>query len=114
MIDIFDIIAIGLFGVILAVGVQVVVTLGSLPGQVAKKRSHPQTAAVNIASWVGIATLALGAVVPSADASSFILMGILWPVALVWAFQKPIAAGPPLAEPQSEGPQRAGGREVAS
>ena len=87
---------------------------GSLPGQVAKKRSHPQTAAVNIASWVGIATLALGAVVGGTDATSFILMGILWPVALVWAFQKPIPAGPPLTELQSEGHQRPGGREVVS
>ena len=114
MIDVFDIVAFVVFGAILAVGVQVVVTLGSLPGQVAKKRDHPQTAAISIASWVGIATLALGAVVGGTDAISFILMGILWPVALVWAFQKPIAAGPPLAVPQPEGPQRPGGREVAS
>src|SRR5262249_58668618 len=97
--DIYDIIALGLFGAILAVGVQVVVTLGSLPGQVAQKRCHPQTAAINIAGWVGIATLALGAVVGGTDAISFILMGILWPVTLVWAFQKPLAAGPPPAEP---------------
>ena len=112
--DTYDIIAFVLFGAILAVSVQVVVTLGTLPGQVAKTRDHPQTAAINIASWVGIATLALGAVVGGTDAISFILMGILWPVALVWAFQKPIAAGPPLAELQSEGHQRSGGREVAS
>jgi len=112
--DTYDIIAFVLFGAILAVSVQVVVTLGTLPGQVAKTRDHPQTAAINIASWVGIATLALGAVVGSTDATSFILMGILWPVALVWAFQKPIAAGPPLAVPQPEGHQRPGGREVAS
>ena len=114
MIDVFDIIAFVVFGAILAVGVQVVVTLGTLPGQVAKTRDHPQTAAINIASWVGIATLVLGAAVGGTDAISFILMGILWPVALVWAFQKPIAAGPPLAVPQPEGHQRPGGREVAS
>ena len=112
--DTYDIIAFVLFGAILAVSVQVVVTLGTLPGQVAKTRDHPQTAAINIASWVGIATLVLGAVVGGTDAISFILMGILWPVALVWAFQKPIAAGPPLAVPQPEGHQRPGGREVAS
>src|SRR5262245_10350747 len=112
--DTYDIIAFVLFGAILAVSVQVVVTLGTLPGQVAKTRDHPQTAAINIASWVGIATLVLGAVVGGTDAISFILMGILWPVALVWAFQKPIAAGPPLAVPQPEGHNRQGGREVAS
>ena len=36
MYDIYDIIALGLFGAILAVSVQVVVTLGSLSGQVAR------------------------------------------------------------------------------
>jgi hypothetical protein len=60
MIDVFDLIAFVLFGAILAVLVQVVVTLGSLPGQVAQQRGHPQAAAINIASWVGIATPALG------------------------------------------------------
>jgi len=97
MIDVFDIIAFVVFGVILAVSLQVVVTLGSLPGQVAEKRAHPQVAAINIASWVGIATMTLGAVVSSAEASAFILMGILWPFALVWAFLKPVGAGPRLA-----------------
>ena len=101
MIDVFDIIAFVLFGVLLAVFLQVLVTLGSLPGQVARKRAHPQAAAINIASWVGIATLALGAVVPRADANAFTLMGILWPIALVWGFLKPVAAGPPPAGPQS-------------
>src|SRR5262245_32868533 len=115
MYDIYDIIALGLFGAILAVGVQVVVTLGSLPGQVAKQRDHPQTAAINIASWLGLATLVLGAVVASgAEAISFTAMGCLWPLALVYAFLKPIGAGPPPAELQSEGHQRPGGREVAS
>jgi hypothetical protein len=38
MIDVFDIIAFVLFGVLLAVIVQVVVTLGSLPGQIARLR----------------------------------------------------------------------------
>src|SRR5262245_2854914 len=112
--DTYDIIAFVLFGAILAVGVQVVVTLGSLPGQVAKQRDHPQTAAINIASWVGIATLALGAVVGGTDATSFILMGILWPVALVWAFWKPGAAGPPLAGLRPDAQNRPGGTEVAS
>ncbi len=51
----------------------IVVTLGQLPGQIAKQRNHPQAAAINIASWLGIATL-----------------GILWPFALIWAFLKPL------------------------
>lgn len=53
----------------------VVVTLGQLPGQIATKRNHPQAAAINIASWLGVATL-----------------GILWPFAMIWAFTKPFRA----------------------
>ena len=46
----------------------VIVILGSLPGKIARKRDHPHADAVNVASWIGIAT------------------GILWPFAFVWAF----------------------------
>ena len=46
----------------------VIVVLGSLPGKIARKRGHPHADAVNVASWIGIAT------------------GILWPFAFVWAF----------------------------
>ena len=115
MYDIYDIIAIALFGGILTVLVQVVVTLGSLPGKIGQKRGHPQTAAITIASWLGIATLVLGALVASgAEAISFTAMGFLWPFALVWAFQKPSAASRPPAERQSDGHNRPGGEEVAS
>ena len=46
----------------------VIVILGSLPGQIARKRGHPHADAVNVAGWIGIAT------------------GVLWPFAFVWAF----------------------------
>ena len=46
----------------------VIVILGSLPGKIARKRAHPHADAVNVASWIGIAT------------------GVLWPFAFVWAF----------------------------
>ena len=75
MIDILDIIAFVVLAVILAAAVVIVVTLGSLPGQIAQKRGHPQAAAINVASWLGVATL-----------------GLLWPLALVWAFTKPASA----------------------
>ena len=48
MIDIFDIIAFVLFGGILVVMVQVVVTLGTLPYRIAQKRGHPQAEAIPI------------------------------------------------------------------
>lgn len=46
----------------------VIVILGSLPGKIAVKRGHPAPDAVNVASWIGIAT------------------GIFWPIAFIWAF----------------------------
>lgn len=75
MIDAFDIFAFVVFGVLLAAGVIIVVTLGQLPGQIAQQRGHPQAAAINVASWLGVATL-----------------GLLWPLALIWAFLKPLSA----------------------
>jgi len=112
--DVFDTIALVMFGVLLLIIVQVVVTLGSLPGNTARKRGHPHADAVNITSWVGIGSLALGTVLTGKDALTFTTVGALWPFALVWAFLKPIAAGPPLSEPQSDRRQRSGGEEVTS
>jgi hypothetical protein len=73
--DVFDIFAFAVFAVLIAAAVTVIVDLGSLPGAIARKRGHPQAAAVNVASWLGLATL-----------------GILWPLALIWAFWRPNAA----------------------
>jgi hypothetical protein len=75
MIDTFDLMAFAVFAVLLAAVVVIVVMLGSLPGSIARKRGHPQAAAINVASWLGIATL-----------------GLLWPLALIWAFLKPAGA----------------------
>jgi Protein of unknown function (DUF3302) len=72
MIDVFDIFAFAVFAVLIAVAVIVVVTLGQLPGKIAQQRGHPQAAAINVAGWLGVATL-----------------GLLWPLALIWAFLKP-------------------------
>jgi hypothetical protein len=56
---------VALFGVIVAF-------LGMLPGKIAKSRNHPQTEAINVASWLGIITA-----------------GLLWPFALIWAYIRP-------------------------
>jgi hypothetical protein len=74
-IDVFDIFAFAVFGVLLMAVVVIVVTLGQLPGRIAKQRNHPQAAAINVASWLGVATL-----------------GLLWPFALIWAFLEPFSA----------------------
>jgi hypothetical protein len=50
------------------VALAVVVLVAALPGKIARSRNHPQQQAVNICGWVGLPT------------------GILWAVALVWAY----------------------------
>jgi hypothetical protein len=80
MSDVFDIFAFVVFAVLLAAVVFIVVSLGSLPGAIARKRGHPYPAAVTVASWLGIATA-----------------GLLWPLALIWAFLTPPATVDPRA-----------------
>ena len=50
------------------------VILGMLPGRIARDRNHPQSEAINICGWIGALT-----------------MGILSPIAYVWAYTKPQA-----------------------
>ncbi len=59
----------------------VVVILGTLPGKIAKRRHHPQSEAINVASWLSIITLGL------------------WPLVLIWAYIRP---GEPSAVATSE------------
>ena len=66
---ILDAFAFVVFAVLTLVAVVIVVSLGKLPGQLARKWGHPQAAAINATSWIGIAT-----------------GGLLWPIAFIWAF----------------------------
>jgi hypothetical protein len=45
--------------------------LGSLPGEIARSRNHPQADAISVCGWMGVITL------------------VLWPLALIWAYLKP-------------------------
>ena len=69
ILDIFTfivlIVLVGAFLVLAAV-------LGGLPGKVAKQREHPQQDAINVCGWLGLITL-----------------GLLWPLALIWAYTNP-------------------------
>jgi len=76
------------FAVLIAVAVIIVVKLGQLPGQLARKWGHPQAAAINATSWIGIAT-----------------GGLFWPVAFIWAFMIPIAR-PDLGSRDNQQPRR--------
>jgi len=53
--DVLDIFAFIVFGVLLAVAVILVVTVGQLPGQIAQKRGHPQAAAITATGWLVLA-----------------------------------------------------------
>jgi hypothetical protein len=97
MFDVFDILVFGVFAVLIAAFVVIVVTLGQLPGQIAKRRGHPQAAAINVLGWVGLLT------------------GVLWLLALTWAFMKPLPESLSTARKErdlspSSGPEPVGSR----
>ena len=70
-----DIFALVVIAILLAVVIWLVVLLGNMPGDIARKRQHPQAEAISALGWVGIITMGLG-----------------WFVAIVWAYYKPGAA----------------------
>jgi len=72
---ILDAFAFVVFAVLITVAVVAIVNLGRLPGRLAWKWGHPQASAINVASWIGMAT-----------------GGLLWPLALIWAFITPSAS----------------------
>jgi hypothetical protein len=74
---VLDAFAFVVFAVLIFVGVVIGVSLGKLPGQLAQKWGHPQAAAINAMSWIGIAT-----------------GGLLWPIAFIWAFTNPFGTKP--------------------
>ncbi len=71
--DFFDIFALIVMAILLAVVIWLVVLLGSMPGNIARKRGHPQTEAIQVLGWIGIITL-----------------GISWFIAIVWAYTNPV------------------------
>lgn len=71
--DFLDIFALIVMAILLAVVIWLVVLLGSMPGNIARKRGHPQTEAIQALGWIGIITL-----------------GISWFIAIVWAYTNPV------------------------
>jgi hypothetical protein len=65
MLDIFALVVIF---VIVALAIWLVITIASIPGNLATKNNHSQVQAITTLSWLGVLTF-----------------GILWVVALVWA-----------------------------
>jgi hypothetical protein len=79
---VLDAFAFVVFAVLIAVAVIIIVSLGQLPGKLARQWGHPQAAAINVMSWVGVGT-----------------GGLLWPLALIWAFMNPLRSGPAMPKP---------------
>ena len=74
--------------------------LGLLPGRIARQRNHPQAEAISVCGWCGAITL-----------------GILSPLAFIWAYTNPQATltGRPLeGEAGAEGPEDGAGKEPTS
>jgi len=70
---VLDIFALIVMGVLIAFVIVLVVKLGPLPGNIAKKRGHPQADTIKVLGWIGVITL-----------------GLAWPIALVWAYARPL------------------------
>ncbi len=56
---------------VIATVVSVLVVLAMMPGKIAAQRNHPQAEAVKVAGWLGMLT------------------GIIWILAMIWAYIKP-------------------------
>lgn len=69
-----DIFALAVMALLIGVAIWLVVLLGNMPGDIARKRNHPQAQAISVLSWIGLVT------------------GIGWFIALVWAYYTPAVA----------------------
>ncbi len=59
----------------------IAVFLARWPGQIAAERGHRQTDAIRLAGWLGVLSL-----------------GIIWPLAFIWAHTRPMGEGSTSAE----------------
>jgi hypothetical protein len=69
-----DIFALIVLLVLIICGLAVWAMLGVFPGRIARQRNHPQADAINVCGWWGAITL-----------------GILSPIAFIWAYTNPAA-----------------------
>jgi len=70
-----DIFALFILLVLIFTAITVWVLLGMYPGKIARARNHPQADAISACGWWGAIT-----------------MGVLTPLAFIWAFTNPNAA----------------------
>ena len=67
-----DIFALIILLVLVVTGLGIWAILGMYPGKIARQRNHPQAAAINVCGWWGAIT-----------------MGLLTPIAFIWAYTNP-------------------------
>ena len=72
--DLFALVVLVVLGL---TGAGILVALGMYPGKIARERAHPQAEAINVCGWWGLVTL-----------------GILLPVAWIWAYTTPFGMLP--------------------
>ena len=68
---VLDIFALVVIALLIGVVIWLVVLLGNMPGDIARKRNHPQSDAISALGSIGLIT-----------------MGVGWFVAMVWAYYK--------------------------
>ena len=69
---VLDFFALFVILLLVALAIWLVVVFGSLPGDIARRRNHPQAEAITALGWIGIVTLGMG-----------------WFIAMVWAYYIP-------------------------
>lgn len=70
--DGLSIFALLILGVLIISAIMVFVIVARLPGEIARRRNHPQAEAVAVGGWLGL-----------------LFGGVLWPLVMIWAFLKP-------------------------
>jgi len=68
-----DVMTIAIILIVVAVNVFFLLWLAALPGRIALERGHPQAEAINVCGWLALITLFA-----------------TWPIALVWAYLRPM------------------------
>ena len=86
---VLDIFALVVIALLLAVVIWLVVLLGNMPGDIARKRNHPQSQAISALGWIGIITMGLG-----------------WFIAIVWAYYKPETSSAGIPDNETDLKQR--------
>ncbi|MEK6247741.1 MAG: DUF3302 domain-containing protein [Planctomycetales bacterium] len=67
-----DYFALAVLLILVAAAVAILLLLGTMPGRIARARHHPQADAIGVCGWWGLIT-----------------MGLLLPLAYIWAYSNP-------------------------